>query len=66
MPTFEFQCLDCQHKFEIFASISKKEKGLDKKCPQCGGENVREIFGGFVLLSQSGEIMPSSGSCCSR
>ncbi|MFB3924478.1 MAG: FmdB family zinc ribbon protein [Syntrophales bacterium] len=37
MPTYEYICMDCKEKMEIFASIDQKEKGLDLKCSKCGG-----------------------------
>jgi len=66
MPTYEFKCMDCGHQFEIFTSISQKEKGLDLKCPKCGGEKMGEIFGSFIFVHKTGEVVPTGGSCCSR
>jgi putative FmdB family regulatory protein len=42
MPTYEYECKSCHHKFEAFQSI--KEEPL-KKCPKCG-KGVRRLFGG--------------------
>ena len=39
MPTYEYECKTCSHKFEVFQSIS--EDAL-KICPECGKE--KEIF----------------------
>lgn len=66
MPTYEYKCMDCGEKFEVFTSISEKEKGLDVKCPKCGSDNVGQIFGGLVLIHKTGDIVPSGGGCCSR
>ncbi|MDZ7412196.1 MAG: zinc ribbon domain-containing protein, partial [candidate division KSB1 bacterium] len=55
MPTYEFKCLDCGHQFEIFTSISQKEKGLELKCSKCGSEKVGEIFGSLIFVHKSGE-----------
>jgi len=64
MPTYEFQCADCNERFEIFASISQKEKGLDLKCPKCGSDRIGEVFGPVIFVHKTGEIIPSGGSCC--
>jgi putative FmdB family regulatory protein len=43
MPNYEYRCLDCNSRFEIFMSYSEygKRKVI---CPKCGGENcVRRI-----------------------
>jgi putative FmdB family regulatory protein len=40
MPTYDFVCLDCHQRFEIFMSFS--EYGSRKlKCVHCGSLNVR-------------------------
>ncbi|MGQ9559716.1 MAG: FmdB family zinc ribbon protein [Candidatus Oleimicrobiaceae bacterium] len=66
MPTYEFKCADCDHRFEIFASISQKEQGLDLKCPKCGSDRVGEVFGTLIFLHKTGEALQGGGGCCSR
>lgn len=64
MPTYEFKCQDCGEKFEIFTSMSNKEKGLDLKCPQCGSENLGEVFGCMIYMPKTGEIKNNGGCSC--
>ena len=42
MPTYDYECRSCHHKFEAFQSI--KDDPI-KKCPRCG-KAVRRLFGG--------------------
>jgi putative FmdB family regulatory protein len=42
MPTYDYECDDCGHKFELFQSISDPVK---KKCPDCGKPKLRRLFG---------------------
>ena len=67
MPTYEFECADCGHRFEVRASFSQKEEGLNPRCPQCGSENVGQVFGGLVFFAKSGKVSfkPAGDSCCS-
>ena len=53
MPTYEYQCDACEHNFDEFQSI--KDKPL-KKCPQCGKNKLRRVFGAgaAVLFKGSG------------
>lgn len=52
MPTYEYECQKCQHKFEIFQSMTAKP--LDK-CPKCGGKVKRLIgSGGGIIFKGSG------------
>jgi len=52
MPTYEYECKSCAHNFEVFQSMSDEPI---KKCPECGQEVRRLIFGG------SGVIFKGSG-----
>ena len=42
MPTYDYQCDDCGHEFELFQSISDPVK---RKCPECGKNKLRRLFG---------------------
>ena len=52
MPTYEYECKNCGHFFEVFQSM--RDDPL-KDCPQCGREVRRIINGG------SGVIFKGSG-----
>ena len=52
MPTYRYECPNCEAVHEIFHSISDESK---KKCPDCGKRLVRHVGGaGGVLLKGSG------------
>lgn len=42
MPTYEYVCDECDHKFEEFQSITAKPV---RKCPKCGKNKVRRLIG---------------------
>lgn len=42
MPTYDYVCDACGHKFEEFQSISDKPL---KKCPKCKKSKLRRLFG---------------------
>jgi putative FmdB family regulatory protein len=42
MPTYEYECPDCEHAFELFQSISAKPV---KVCPACKKRKVRRLIG---------------------
>ena len=42
MPTYDYLCEACDHKFELFQSITEPVK---KKCPQCKKSKLRRLFG---------------------
>lgn len=47
MPTYEYECETCHHKFEEFQKITDKPL---KKCPQCGNKVRRLISAGAGLI----------------
>jgi putative FmdB family regulatory protein len=52
MPTYEYECLSCKHKFEILQSITAKPK---TKCPKCGKKLKK------LISSAAGFIFKGSG-----
>jgi putative FmdB family regulatory protein len=47
MPTYEYECKHCRHRFERFQSINDKPV---RKCPKCGKGVERLIGAGAGLL----------------
>ena len=42
MPTYDYQCAKCGHKFELFQSIKADPI---KKCPACGKNQAKRLIG---------------------
>lgn len=42
MPTYDYECDACGHKFELFQSISAP---VERKCPECKKNKLRRLFG---------------------
>lgn len=42
MPTYDYECDACSHKFEHFQSINDP---VLKKCPECKKSKLRRLFG---------------------
>ena len=53
MPTYDYECDACGHKFELFQSINDPVK---RKCPECRKSKLRRLFGtgGAVMFKGSG------------
>jgi putative FmdB family regulatory protein len=52
MPTYEYQCKKCRHKFEAFQKISARPLAT---CPKCKGSLKRLIgLGGGIIFKGSG------------
>ncbi len=48
MPTYEYECLSCKHRFEVLQSINAKPL---TKCPKCS-KKVKKLIssaGGFIF-----------------
>ena len=42
MPTYDYLCGKCGHRFEAFQAITDKPLG---KCPSCGSNKVKRLIG---------------------
>jgi putative FmdB family regulatory protein len=53
MPTYEYECPKCGHRFEKFQSISDPPV---KTCPKCRGRKVKRLIGtgAGILFKGSG------------
>lgn len=47
MPTYEYECINCGHRFEIFQSITAAHL---KECPKCRGRIDRLISQGIGII----------------
>jgi putative FmdB family regulatory protein len=52
MPTYDYECLKCGHRFEIFQKMTDRPR---KRCPKCRGK-VRRLVG-----SGAGMIFKGTG-----
>lgn len=74
MPTYEYECLECKNRFEVFQSMNDAPV---KDCVKCG-KPVRKIFNSAGLIfkgtgfyvndykakgEKSSEVQPSCQGC---
>ncbi len=46
MPTYEYQCLECGHRFDVFQSMKDEPIKICEKC----GKPVRKIFNATGII----------------
>ncbi|MEZ6123381.1 MAG: zinc ribbon domain-containing protein [Planctomycetaceae bacterium] len=53
MPTYEYRCSACDHRWEKFESIKAEPT---KKCPECGKQKAERVIsaGGGIIFKGSG------------
>ena len=53
MPTYEYFCKNCGHKFDKFQAMSAE---LLKKCPKCGKRRLIRLIGagGGIIFKGAG------------
>ena len=61
MPTYDYECGACGHRFELFQRISEKPAN---KCPSCNRRKVRRLIsgGGGIIFKGSGFYVTDSKS----
>jgi putative FmdB family regulatory protein len=42
MPTYDYECKACHHRWELFQSIKAEP---EKKCPKCGKRQAQRMIG---------------------
>ena len=47
MPTYEYECKACGHRFEVFQSMTEKPI---RRCPECKGRVERLIGAGAGII----------------
>ena len=43
MPTYEFECNKCGHKFNVLESVSDHDKHKER-CPKCDAQDVKALI----------------------
>ena len=53
MPTYDYECQSCEHRFEKYQAITAKPV---RTCPRCGRRKVRRLIGAGagILFKGSG------------
>lgn len=53
MPTYDYECKKCFHRFEKFQQITAKTL---KECPKCHGQTLKRLIGagGALIFRGSG------------
>jgi len=47
MPAYEYRCLDCNHDFTVFLTLSEFESTPRLRCPRCQSDHCERKYGTF-------------------
>ncbi len=59
MPTYEYQCKSCEHRFEIWQKMTDDALTV---CPQCNGTIRRILFPAGIVFKGSGFYKTDHGN----
>lgn len=59
MPTYEYQCKSCEHRFETWQKMADEPLTV---CPQCQGVIRRVLFPAGIVFKGSGFYKTDHGS----
>lgn len=64
MPTYVYECAECEHRFEVFQSFKAKAM---RKCPQCRRSALRKVlFPAGVVFKGSGFYVNDSRAAAQK
>ena len=67
MPIYEYQCLDCGHRFSKFwRSLVRAQSEPPPPCPRCGSEQVQRVISQVAVLDDLGGLTPSEQAAVNR
>ena len=57
MPTYDYECRECGHRWELFQRMSENPK---RKCPECGRLKAKRLIGpgAGIIFKGSGFSQP--------
>ena len=58
MPVFEYRCIDCNNKFEIFHKSANHQD--DVVCPNCKSSNNKKLLSSFSASMEGSKISSDS------
>jgi putative FmdB family regulatory protein len=59
MPTYEYQCKSCEHRFEVWQKMTDEALTV---CPECNGPIRRILFPAGIVFKGSGFYKTDHGS----
>lgn len=59
MPTYEYQCKSCNHRFEVWQKMADEPLTV---CPECNGTIRRVLFPAGIVFKGSGFYKTDHGS----
>jgi putative FmdB family regulatory protein len=59
MPTYEYQCKSCEHRFEIWQKMTDNALTV---CPECNGPIRRILFAAGIVFKGSGFYKTDHGN----
>ncbi len=51
MPIYEYECRNCEEKFEMLRNINDSDGTV--KCPRCGVKSAKRVLSVFATVSSS-------------
>jgi putative FmdB family regulatory protein len=58
MPTYEYNCSNCDITFEKFIRIAMRNRPLEEPCPECKVQGlVKQVIGSPKIVYETGDVV---------
>jgi putative FmdB family regulatory protein len=61
MPTYEYECKACKHRFEEFLLIKDRENPTKNSCSECGKKEIVQGFFNAPVGGYDSNLKPQAG-----
>lgn len=63
MPLYEYECSDCEARFDALRGMSEADDPI--ACPRCEGSETKRVISLFSAVGAQGVIAGEGASCAS-
>lgn len=57
MPRYDYECLECAERFDVFIAMKDKNENCEVQCPECKSKKTAQSFGNGAITNSGPLIL---------